>query len=688
MNSTVISINEIVFHMELSIVIPAGNASGRVDTILDTFLPFFTSRYGTEVEFIIVVGDSTGKASKQVCQRCETHPQIQLIDGEMNTSRADAFAKGLRLASGRMIGFIDANESISPESFKNAIATTDTPGVDGAVISYRFPRTQNTPQQSLLWRIASRMFDICIPGVFGLRCTDVLFCPKVFCREPLVNVLPRVNSANDFFEVGLLLQLERDGACIQGVPATWLDASKPRSTVGGTPADMLIALARLRLIHSPFAFLVRCYDRFFSRHVMLAGRANDRLLRHGVLMLFGSQASNMMNLAYQVVMMRMLTVQEYGTLAGMVQVLTWFTRPLGTIAITCSHFTAVFLKENQPGKAKTLLGLVVRHVAAAIMGALLAGIPFYYRYVLQTPRVGSMASLITVVTLCAMTLRPIVAGCLTGRQLFTALVAMGWTYSATRLAFAATLVALRFGAEGALTANLVAIVASLSTGTWFLRRTARGTPSSEPLARKPIFNYAVRYLIASIALAMLASTDIVIAKRLFGRLQGGHYAVAASVVRIAVFLPAPFTRVLFPKVADAEGKSNRRTLSKALLATVALVLPIMIVCALWPAFMLWAIRGKYTSEQVELLRILAVTVTPLPVITLLSMYELARRHFWVTYPLYIGVIAMAVSLYLRHTTPVDVALALGVGAYTTLTLLVTVLRFRSWSVATSARPTP
>lgn len=255
--------------MKLSIVVPAFNEEIRLQPMLDAYTAFFTPRYGAEMELIIVVNGSTDRTEPIAREAARRHPQVRAIIEPRSIGKGGALLLGFQAARGELVGFVDADGSTPPEAFQDLV---DHLGEAGAIIASRWmPGAQVSPRQPLKRRIASRVFNRLVRVLFGLRITDTQCGAKLMKGAALREVLPRLGTTRWAFDVDLLFQLRRAGYRIIERPTVWRDVGGSRLKVGRASFEMFVAVWRLRLLYSPFRWVVKVYDRTLGRLIRIRG---------------------------------------------------------------------------------------------------------------------------------------------------------------------------------------------------------------------------------------------------------------------------------------------------------------------------------------------------------------------------------------------------------------------------------
>ncbi len=249
--------------MKLSIVIPAYNEESRIRPMLDAYTGFFTERYGRDVEFIIVVNGSRDRTAEIARTYGARIPQISVIEEADAIGKGGAVIMGFKHASGDCVGFADADGSTPPEAFDDLVVHI---GDAGAIIASRwFPESVVEPRQTVRRQIFSRVFNFTINLLFRLGLSDTQCGAKVLRREALEEVLPDLGLTRWAFDVDLLFHIHRRGYRIIEWPTTWHDIGGSQLRLVRASFEMFIAIIRLRLLYSPFRWVVTLYDRTLGR---------------------------------------------------------------------------------------------------------------------------------------------------------------------------------------------------------------------------------------------------------------------------------------------------------------------------------------------------------------------------------------------------------------------------------------
>ncbi len=253
--------------MKLSIVVPAHNEEYRIRPFLDAYIPYFTERYGDEVEFLVVVNGSADGTERIVREYAGRFTQIHVLVEPKKVGKGAAVVMGFRCARGAHVGFVDADGATPPSAYQKLVEQIDDAGM---IIASRWAKgSEVSPRQPWTRRCASRVFNALVRLLFRLRISDTQCGAKLLKREVVEAILPHLGLTRWAFDVDVLFQTRRAGYPILEVPTIWHDVEGSRLQVARASKDMFLAICRLRLLYSPLKWLVALYDRLLGRVVHL-----------------------------------------------------------------------------------------------------------------------------------------------------------------------------------------------------------------------------------------------------------------------------------------------------------------------------------------------------------------------------------------------------------------------------------
>lgn len=243
----------------LSIVLPAHNEAHRILPTLARYTEYFSAVPDLDFELLVVVNGSSDQTEQIVREFADEHPSVDLIVEPDRIGKGGAVMRGFQRAQGELIGFVDADGATSAEAYHDLVKHM---GDAGMILASRWMKGAVVePRQPLSRRIASRIFNSLVRILFQVRLTDTQCGAKLLQRQAVEDVLPHLGLTRWAFDVDLVFQVRRAGYRLIEYPTVWRDVAGSRLNIPKASFEMFIAVWRLRLLYSPFAFVVEIYNR-------------------------------------------------------------------------------------------------------------------------------------------------------------------------------------------------------------------------------------------------------------------------------------------------------------------------------------------------------------------------------------------------------------------------------------------
>ena len=255
--------------MKLSIVVPAYNEEGRIGKMLEAYQSYFSARYGNDFELIVSVNGSTDGTESIVRSMQTRFPQLRVCVDPRPIGKGGAIMAGGNLATGDLIGFVDADGATAPAAFDDLVRNIGGAGL--IIASRRLPGAVVSPRQPWQRRAASRVFNFLVRRLFSLHITDTQCGAKLMTAEAWHAIVPHIGLTKWAFDVDMLFKTRRQRYAIREIPTVWSDVGGSKLKVGRVSIQMLLAICRLRLLYSPLSWIVSLYDRVLGRVIVLDG---------------------------------------------------------------------------------------------------------------------------------------------------------------------------------------------------------------------------------------------------------------------------------------------------------------------------------------------------------------------------------------------------------------------------------
>lgn len=230
-------------HLELiSVVIPAYNEESRLPKFLSELLPF-TSIINNNWEVILVNDGSSDKTLNIMEDFSETKPHVKIVSYENNHGKGYAIKKGIDVAKGEKIIFIDADGSINPDQIPKMIDKLDYFDI---VIGDRSLKQSNI-KQPFFRTFIGKLFNLYVRMLFQSNITDNLCGFKGFKQQIAKQLFSDLNAQGWLFDVEIFFKANKKKYGIYRLPINWEHRENSKIKLID-PLKMAFQLIKLRIM--------------------------------------------------------------------------------------------------------------------------------------------------------------------------------------------------------------------------------------------------------------------------------------------------------------------------------------------------------------------------------------------------------------------------------------------------------
>jgi len=197
--------------MRLSVILPARNEAHHLRENLQRVCEALS---GQDLE-VVVVDDGSDDATAACGESAaEAGLPVRTVRQPVNLGKGAALFRGFAESSGELVAFLDADLEIAPENVLRLVERLGASGAD-VVVGTRRGEPTGFP---LPRRLLSGAFRRGVAFLFGLPVGDTQTGIKLFRREVLERVAPRMTTSRFAFDVELLVAATRFGYAIAECP--------------------------------------------------------------------------------------------------------------------------------------------------------------------------------------------------------------------------------------------------------------------------------------------------------------------------------------------------------------------------------------------------------------------------------------------------------------------------------------
>ena len=243
---------------------PAYNEEKRIGKTLDAYLKYFSKikkKGKLETSILVVINNTKDKTEEIVKEYAKTNHNLRSLNLKKG-GKGYAIMEGFREAIKTdfdLIGFVDADLATPPNAFYMLVENLGQ--YDGIIANRWNKKSVITTEQTTLRKITSRVFNAMVRILFFMPYKDTQCGAKLFKKEAIRKVTPKLGITKWAFDVDLLFNLRKEGFKIRDTPTIWEDKSDSKLNLKKVPLMMFLSIVRLRLLNSPFNWIVTAYNK-------------------------------------------------------------------------------------------------------------------------------------------------------------------------------------------------------------------------------------------------------------------------------------------------------------------------------------------------------------------------------------------------------------------------------------------
>lgn len=200
---------------------------------------------GNGFDEIVVCIDDPDPATMAALEEFRSQPAVVCSLADDRRGKGGALIEGLSLATGEIVGYVDADGAIPVRELERVYAAVEAGDADLAVGS-RDETVTGRAGQTLLRRVLGSTYRKLARRVTDVLLTDFQCGAKAFTRECWVDVVPDLRESGFAFDTELVGVADRRGFAISEVPIVWDDPGNSNVNPALDAPKMLAALGRIR----------------------------------------------------------------------------------------------------------------------------------------------------------------------------------------------------------------------------------------------------------------------------------------------------------------------------------------------------------------------------------------------------------------------------------------------------------
>ena len=210
---------------DITLILPAFNEAGAIASTIGDATAYFRAR---KLRYEIVVAADGNDATRDICRRIAAEdPAIRVIGQEERRGKGRGIREAVALASGRIVGYADADNKVPIEEYDKLAPWLERfPVVTGSRALERRLVERKQPGYRQLGSVGFHWFMQTVVGLPGISDSQCGF--KFFHREVARDLFSRQKIDGYMFDVEILYLCRRLGYAVHEVPVRWRDDADSR----------------------------------------------------------------------------------------------------------------------------------------------------------------------------------------------------------------------------------------------------------------------------------------------------------------------------------------------------------------------------------------------------------------------------------------------------------------------------
>ena len=398
---------------------------------------------------------------------------------------------------------------------------------------------------------------------------------------------------------------------------------------------------------------------------------SDKFLSNSFVFFMGGFLVSLGGYFFHFLMVRMLSVENYGELQSLLAIFAIFGIPMAALSTVLVKYTAHFKAKGESNKLYSLFSLFTNRIllAISIFSVVFFAFSGYVANFLRLPSVWPV--IILGLTFIPAFLSLVNRAIIQGLEKFTSASIIGLAEVAVRILLAFILVKIGWAVNGAIGAIALAGLVGCFFTFLPLKFLFNGERKKEPIETKEIIKYLPPVFLSLLFLTLFYNIDIILVKHFLPAFVAGQYGALALIGHIIFFITGPIVAVMFPMASAAH--ANNADSSKIFKKTIALVgligSAILLVYFLLPELVIKILIGNKFLPLAGLLGWFGLAMFLYSLIIIFSQYFLSIHQTRVFYFLGLGVLLQTIFIAIWHQNLGQIVGAMNAVMLFTLALL-------------------
>ena len=280
----------------------------------------------------------------------------------------------------------------------------------------------------------------------------------------------------------------------------------------------------------------------------------DELVKGSFVLFFLIVVYNLFNYVFQISMAKMLGPEDYGIMAALMSIIYIFSIPSEAVQTMMTKYTSVLIPSNGHGKVKDLL---IRVLKKSLIFATLIFIIYVIISVLFLSEFLDISLDLMIFTglfIFVVFSLPAIRGVIQGMKRFSTLGFNLITEACIKVVLSLFLVFIGWKVFGSIAAVLLASILTFFISLRVIKPILASKRETQLFKNRYLGNLPI--LIATTAVVLMYSLDIILARRFFSSTIAGQFAFVSLIGKVIIFVGSSIGKTMFPISSEQFSKGN------------------------------------------------------------------------------------------------------------------------------------
>lgn len=381
----------------------------------------------------------------------------------------------------------------------------------------------------------------------------------------------------------------------------------------------------------------------FLKHPLITG---------SFILVFGSLIANFFNFLFSIIMVRLLSPADFGTLSSVNAVITLPSLVASSISPLIVIFAATYFAEKKLDLAK---GLYFKLTKIFLLISIIIGIIFliFIPQINQFFHINNNFLLVlTDLIIVFSILSAVNTSYLQAKLAFKFYVILIISNALIKLISGYILVLIGYRVEGAVAGTYIGVLIPFFMSFFPLKFIFDKKITKNPTISPKLFiSYGIPSMLISIGLSGFITNDLILVKHYFQPDTAGLYAGLAIMGKIIFFVSAPITSVMFPLIVQQHTKKDK-FLNTFFMSFIFILLPsvgLTLFFTIFPEFsVLFILKKKVYLGVIQYLTLFSVMISIYSLVSVLTNFYLSIKKTIIAYPLIIIAVLQILLIIINH----------------------------------------